>query len=297
MKGISIFNLIIGFLSLYIFNGNKPIHSSTFILNCKGNIPKKTACIIKASSFKLSVRRIDICQKNPFPNYKVTTDFNGAKCINLLSNKVSAKNHLDGNKKYYISKDLNISQGEYKYISIILENKFLVSGKYKANNYFWTTSKEGPKNIIQSKNDISIPTKYLTKLTNWRGKKDTNNKYCENNGGTPSRCDIQYNGYKMSAIGLDSDFIATSGEKTKLEISLEYKPATIVIPDQVESTCTARLDGKSMGTIAQLKYKLSISDPSQKHDLELNCPQTGMHQHAIPSLTPGASFPLPSSQK
>ena len=215
MKGISIFNLIIGFLSLYIFNGNKPIHSSTFILNCKGNIPKKTACIIKASSFKLSVRRIDICQKNPFPNYKVTTDFNGAKCINLLSNKVSAKNYLDGNKKYYISKDLNISQGEYKYISIILENKFLVSGKYKANNYFWTTSKEGPKNIIQSKNDISIPTKYLTKLTNWRGKKDTDNKYCENNGGTPSRCDIQYNGYKMSAIGLDSDFIATSGEKTK----------------------------------------------------------------------------------
>ena len=215
MKGITILNLFIGYFSLFIFNVNKPIHSSAIILNCKGNIPNKTACITKASSFKVNIRRIDICQKNPFPNYSVNTEFNDSKCINLLNKKVSSKNYLDGEKKYYLSKDLNISQGQYKYISIILDNKFIVSGKYKANNYFWTTSKEGPENIIQSENDISMPTKYLTKLTNWRGKKDTNNKYCENNGGTPSRCDIQYNGYKMSAIGLDSDFIATSGKKTK----------------------------------------------------------------------------------
>jgi len=215
MKVISIFNLILGYLAFVLFNLNRPLNSSAIILNCNGDIPKKTACIIKASSFNFKIRKIDICQKNPFPNYLNKADFIKSQCINLLNKTVSGKNYLDGNKKYYISKDLNISQGEYKYISIILENKFLVSGKYKANNYFWTTSKEGPKNIIQSKNDISIPTKYLTKLTNWRGKKDTNNKYCENNGGTPSRCDIQYNGYKMSAIGLDSDFIATSGEKTK----------------------------------------------------------------------------------
>lgn len=99
------------------------------------------------------------------------------------------------------------------------------------------------------------------------------------------------------ALPYKKNFTISSGEKTKLEVSLEYKPATIVIPDQVGATCTARLDGKSLGTIEQLEYKLSISDPSQKHNLELNCPQAEPQQHAIPSLTPGASFPLPASKK
>ncbi|MAA80628.1 MAG: hypothetical protein CL916_15335 [Deltaproteobacteria bacterium] len=99
------------------------------------------------------------------------------------------------------------------------------------------------------------------------------------------------------ALPYKKNFTISSGEKTKLEVSLEYKPATIVIPDQIEATCTAKVDGKPMGTIKQLSYKLSISDPSQKHNLELDCPQTGPQKHVIPSLTPGASFPLPSSQK
>ena len=50
---------------------------------------------------------------------------------------------------------MNIKKGGYNYISIILKNKFTVSGKYKSDNYFWATSKEGPKKVIQSKNNIS----------------------------------------------------------------------------------------------------------------------------------------------
>lgn len=99
------------------------------------------------------------------------------------------------------------------------------------------------------------------------------------------------------ALPYKKNFTISSGEKTKLEVSLEYKPATIVIPDQIEASCTALLDGKSIGTIQQLEYKLSISDPSKQHQLELDCPQSGAQQHSIPSLTPGASFPLPSSTK
>ena len=215
MRSISFIKLIISNLILLLWHANKPLYSSTTILNCNGNIPQKTACIIKASSYDVNIRRIDICQKDPFPNYRNTPDYDGSICINLLSSDLSSKNVLNEEKKFYLSKDLKIKKGEYKYISIILKNNFIVSGKYKTDSYFWSTSKAGPKEIIQSKNNISIPNKFTTKLTNWRGKKNIDNKYCENNGGTRSRCELQYNGFKMTGIGLDTDLIETSGVKTE----------------------------------------------------------------------------------
>ena len=215
MRNISILNLVIGYLILLAWNSNKPVYSSQRILNCLGSIPKNTACIINASSFKAQVKRIDICQKNPLPNYKSKPDFIGGNCVNLLNSKVTTENLLNTNQKYDIPKNLIIENGNYRYISIIIENKFIVSGSYSANNYFWATSKKGPKDIIQSKNKISNPDKFTTKLKNWRGKENLDNKYCKNNGGTASRCDLQYNGFEMSAIGLDSDLLETSGNKIK----------------------------------------------------------------------------------
>ena len=104
-----------------------------------------------------------MCQSNPFPNYRSSPDFSGSKCINLLNSELSSQNDLNGNKKFYLSEDMNIKKGGYSYISIILKNKFTVSGKYKSGNYFWATSKEGlkkssnqkiiyqfPKNLIQA---------------------------------------------------------------------------------------------------------------------------------------------------
>jgi hypothetical protein len=215
MRSTSIFNLFIGYLILFAWNSNKPVYSSIRILSCTGSIPQKTACIVKASSFKVKVKRIDICQKNPLPNYKSKPDFIRSKCINLLNNKVSAENLLNTNQKYEIPKNLTIENGNYRYISIIFENKFIASGSYIANNYFWTTSKKGSQDIIQSKSKLSNLTEFTTKLKNWRGKENLDNKYCKNNGGTASRCDLQYNGYEMSGIGLDSDFVETSGNNIK----------------------------------------------------------------------------------
>ena len=209
------FNLFISYLILFAWNSNKPVYSSQRILNCTGAIPKKTACIIKANTFKVKIKRIDICQKNPLPNYRITPDFSGAKCINLLDKKLTDENFLNTNQKYDISKNLIKENNNYRYISIIIENKFIVSGAYSANNYFWATSKKGPKEIIQSKNKISNPSEFSTKLINWRGKENVDNKYCKNNGGTSSRCDLQYNGYEMSGIGLDSDFVETLGNNIK----------------------------------------------------------------------------------
>ena len=116
MRSISILNLFIVYLILLAWNSNKPVYSSAKILNCTGNIPKNVACIIKANSFKVKVRRIDICQKNPLTNYKITPDFSGSKCINLLNSKLTAGNFLNTNQKYDIPKSLIIENGNYRYI-------------------------------------------------------------------------------------------------------------------------------------------------------------------------------------
>ena len=102
MRRISILNLFIGYLILFAWNSNKPVYSSTRILNCSGAIPRKTACIIKASSFKTKIRRIDVCQSNPFPNYRSIPDFSGSKCINLLNSELSTQNNLNSINKFYI---------------------------------------------------------------------------------------------------------------------------------------------------------------------------------------------------
>ena len=215
MKKISGINYLLVILTSMLNLNIRPLYSSSTILNCTGQIPNKTACLIEANSFKVKVRRIDICQKNPFPSYRSTADYSGSKCINLFNEKITGQGYLEKSKKFNIPKNLFIEKGEYKYISIILENKFIVSGKYNAGNYFWATSKGGPKTIIQSNKDISNPDEFTSKLNNWRGEKNLDNKYCENNGGTSSRCDVQYNGFRMTGIGLDPDFVETSGKKTK----------------------------------------------------------------------------------
>ena len=106
MRRISILKLFISYFILLSWNSNKPVYSSATILNCTGDIPKKTACLIKANSFKAKIRRIDICQSNPFPNYRSMPNFSGSKCINLFDSDISSQSDLDRNKKFYISKDI-----------------------------------------------------------------------------------------------------------------------------------------------------------------------------------------------
>ena len=225
MKYKSIFNFLlftgVNLSGLFI----KPVFSSITILNCSGNIPKKAACLIDASTYKVKISRIDICQKNPFPNYRITPDYGESNCINLLDKKISKNYDLN---KLKIPTNLEF-QGEYKYISLLFENKFLASGKYNAGGYFWQTSTKGPTKIIKKEDGLTKPGEFISRLTNWRGKENIDNKYCSNKGGTFSRCDLNYNGYQISAIGLGKDLIENVGDKVKYMFYLsELSPKLII---------------------------------------------------------------------
>tara|TARA_Y100001968_G_scaffold333950_1_gene401739 strand:+ start:29674 stop:30438 length:765 start_codon:yes stop_codon:yes gene_type:complete len=182
------------------------------ILRCNGNIPNKAACLIKAKTYKITIFKIDVCQNNPFPEFRSTADYGGATCLNLFDNK---KVNLNRNLKIELPSVREEYKGNYKYLSLILKNDFKVSGEYQSNGIFWKTGKESAKDVKKYKNNSGKAFELVESLKNWRGKNNINNKYCDNNGGTSSRCELNYNGNQLTAIGLSSDYVETSGENVK----------------------------------------------------------------------------------
>ena len=215
MKISKIFYFLIAYLTSLTSFQLKPVYSSATILNCNSKIPKGVPCLIKASSNNVEIEKVDICKKNPFPDFRTTPDYAGSSCLSLYDKKINpGKLNLKNNSKFEIP-EKTLDNREYKYISIVLRNKFTVSGKFSSNEYSWITGKKGPKNVFKAKDNFEVPKNFSEKLSNWRGLNNLDNKYCDNNGGTFARCDLNYNGYKLTAIGLNENFIETYGEKTK----------------------------------------------------------------------------------
>ena len=216
---------LIAYLTSFTSFQLQPVYSSATILNCNSKIPKGVPCLIKASSYNVEIEKVHICPKNPYPDFRTTPDYAGSLCLNLYDKKInSGKLNLTNNSKLEIPEN-TLDNREYKYISIIFKNKFTVSGKFFSNENSWNTGKKGPKNVLKAKDNFQVPKKFSEKLANWRGLNNEDNKYCDNDGGTFSRCDLNYNGYKLTAIGLDENFIETYGEKTKyLFYNVELSP-------------------------------------------------------------------------
>ena len=214
MKNIFKKKFILMFLLTSSFFKNKII-AENFILPCTNEIPDKVACLIKASSYDIKISRIDICQDNPFPEFRTIPNFNGSKCITLFKNINGITSKKIDLTQLKIDNSSNIKEGIYKYLTLILKNEFTISGEFKGNNKRWITTKKGPKDILLAKDNLTSPSKFQEKLNNWRGKSNLDNKYCKNNGGTYSRCDIAYNGDKTSVIGVDANYIETYGNKAK----------------------------------------------------------------------------------
>ncbi len=208
------------FLLLTSFGGlnaiwNQPVNSASNIIKCRGQIPDKTACLIKPSSYKLDTYRVDICQKSPFPAFRISSDYAGSGCITLFNGKGNLyRSQLAKGGKYKLPKigRDKIKPGTYKYLTIVLKNGFISSGKYTSGKTTWRTAGPSIGNLKTSAGD---PAEFIVKLKNWRGVSDGDNDYCDNNGGTSSRCEVNYNGYQLTGIGLGEDFTETYGDKVK----------------------------------------------------------------------------------
>ena len=205
---LSLVTALVGSLGVFI----QPVNSAATIIKCKGNIPDLTACLIEASSYKIDTYRIDVCKESPFPAYRSSADYAGAGCMTLFNgNGDLFKRDLSQSSTYKIpttGRD-TIKSGKYKYLTMVLKNGFTSSGKYTSGDTTWRTVGPTVQNLETSKGE---PIAFTVKLNNWRGTNDSDNDYCDNNGGTFSRCEMNYNGYNLTSIGLGSDFIETHGK-------------------------------------------------------------------------------------
>ena len=212
--------LFISLFAILGFSSNKglqPVQAAATILKCAGQVPNKTACLIEAKSIKTNIYRVDLCKENPFPNYRSSADYAGAKCISLFNNngKLYIGNFKKGNEYKLPTQGRDIiKSGKYQYLTIVFENKFKSAGKYTSGERTWTTggiNKKNNKKIINV--NKGNPKEFTSKLSNWRGEINKKNDYCDNDGGTYSRCEIKYNGYQLTSIGLGSNFIESYGPK------------------------------------------------------------------------------------
>ena len=210
---------------------NEPVHSAATIIKCTGQIPDKTSCFIEPTSYKIDTYRVDICQRNPFPDTRSSADYAGAACMTLFD----GKDYLDrrefarnSNYKITITASKNIKPGTYKYLAIVLKNGFKSSGKYTSGNTTWRTVGPDPNNLEITKGD---PVEFSVKLSNWRGIDNRDNDYCDNNGGTSSRCESKYNGYEVTGIALGNDFIETYGSKVSYMFHMVKMPLPITIKE------------------------------------------------------------------
>ena len=211
---ILLFTVLVGLHDAW----SKPLQSAATIIKCTGKIPNKTACLTKASSYKIDTYRVDICKESPFPSYRSSADYAGGKCMTLFNGNgnlyrirsgKSFKNNLPTIGREAIKPDT------YNYLTMILVNRFRTSGQYTSGDITWRTA--GKHSFLSPeqnlKTTIGKPVEFTVKLNNWRGNNDKDNDYCDNNGGTYSRCEMNYNGYELTGIGLDNDFIEANGGK------------------------------------------------------------------------------------
>ena len=86
------------------------MYSSATILKCSCEVPNGAPCLIKASSYKVKVKRIDICKNNPFPKIRSTPDYAGSYCLNLFDKKNNSKKINLSNNQVFNLPDNLISQ-------------------------------------------------------------------------------------------------------------------------------------------------------------------------------------------
>ena len=135
MKLSKILYFLIAYLTSFTSFQLKPVYSSATILNCNSKIPKGVPCLIKASSYNVEIEKVDICPKNPFPDFRTTPDYAGSLCLNLYDKKIdSGKLNLRNNSKLELP-EKTASNREYKYISII----FKINLQFQVNSLQMST--------------------------------------------------------------------------------------------------------------------------------------------------------------
>jgi len=182
------------------------------INSCIPDVVPNGTCLSDATSYRFAIYSIRLCRDNPFPTGTAAPDFTRAGCGTVFESSTPFEGNLsDGTALIFPSENRNISDGTYQYITIVARNFASYSGSFRAGATTWRTkgSITGDSNVVTT---AGSPIEQTDTGTSWTGGDGNGgNPYCTNGGGTPSRCELSYNGNISSGVFTNSALSATSG--------------------------------------------------------------------------------------
>ena len=226
---------------------------------CTGSIPSGgDTCLVDPTSYELDIYRVYICTSDPFP--ASSTEANLSSCMALFINDSSPYTGQLANNTFTLpstgmGKKVN---GSYTHTAVVFKNVFTGAGTYTSGgNTYRTVNNPGGGNVTT---DAGDPVKVNESITNWRGESGNNaNPYCKD-GATVSRCEADFNGYKVTGIITDSSLNAVSGGSASRLFYLAELSSPFTLTDSsagsIEITVdnNYEVDGNDAGTEVEEMY-------------------------------------------
>ena len=178
---------------------------------CTGSIPSgNDTCLVDPTSYELDIYRVYICTSDPFPSSATKADL--GSCMALFKSDSPYTGQLANNTFTLPSTGMDeIVNGAYTHAAVVFSNKFKGSGSYTSGGQTYRTKVYVENSGTNVTTDPGDPVKSTETVTNWRGQDGNSaNDYCKD-GATVSRCEADFNNYKVTGIITDSSLNAVSG--------------------------------------------------------------------------------------
>ncbi len=223
---------------------------------CTGSIPSgEDTCLVDPTSYELDIYRVYICTSDPFP--ASSTEANLSSCMALFINDSSPYTGQLANNTFTLpstgmEEKIN---GSYTHTAVVFKNVFTGAGTYTSGgNTYRTVNNSGGGNVTT---DAGDPEKVNETITNWRGESGSSaNPYCKD-GATVSRCEADFNGYKVTGIITDSSLNAVSGGSASRLFYLAELTSPFTLTDSSSGSIEITVDnnyevsGNDAGTVVE----------------------------------------------
>ncbi len=178
-----------------------------------GQIPTAAeGCLTDPISYKLDLYRVYICREDPFP--ASATKANLDVCMALFIDNNNPYPAEFANNTFTLPKTgmEEIENGSYSHVAVVFENIFKGKGSYTVGGTTYKTLESFTEEGINVSTALDTPETTIDELKSWRGSDgNSDNSYCKD-GATVSRCETDFNGYKVTGIITDSSLNAVWGD-------------------------------------------------------------------------------------
>ena len=223
--------------------------------NCTPGVVPNGTCLSEPNVYRFAIYSIRLCQDNPFPTGSASPNFVNAGCGIVFESAAPFEGNLSGgNTLVFPSDNRNVPEGTYQYIAIVARNSASFSGSFTAGGVTWRTkgSITGDTNVTTT---VGSPIEEMQTGTSWTGGDgDGGNPYCTNGGGTPTRCDLNYNGNIASGVFTNSALTATSGGGVTRIVFTQSLASPVVVQPGKENTIRVLAKNEVIGNGAAVRF-------------------------------------------